>query len=77
LSLFLGWSWWSLGLSLFLELLLALAMLQGCYFLLFVHLSYTKYKLWELFYHITREVERSPEGESPKQNSKIKGQKSK
>jgi len=48
---------WSLGFSLFLELLSALAMLQGSHFLLLVHLSRTKSELWELFYHITREVQ--------------------
>lgn len=43
---------WSLGLSLFLELLSALAMLQGSHFLLLIHLSRAKSKLSELFYHI-------------------------
>jgi hypothetical protein len=62
----------SLGFSLFLELLLALAMLQGSYFLLFVHLSLAKSRLWELFYHITGEARDRAEGENPKQNSKIK-----
>jgi hypothetical protein len=48
-------------------------MLEGSYFLLFVHLSLAKSELLELFYHIAGEVQRSPGGESPKQNSKIKG----
>jgi len=43
---------WSLGFSLFLELLLAPPMLQGSHFLLLVHLSRTKSELWGLFYHI-------------------------
>jgi len=47
---------WSLGLSLFLELLSALAVLQGSHFLLLIHLSRAKFKLWESFYHIAREV---------------------
>jgi len=47
--LFLGWS---LGFSLFLELLSALAMLQGSHFLLLIHLSLAKSVLLELFYHI-------------------------
>jgi len=43
--LFLGRSRGSLGLSLFLELLFALPMLQGSYFLLFVHVFYAKSEL--------------------------------
>ena len=43
---------WSLGLSLFLELLSALAMLQGSHFLLLIHLSRAKSESLELFYHI-------------------------
>jgi len=50
---------WSLGLSLFLELFSALAVLQGSYFLLLVHISRAKSKLLELFYHIMREVQES------------------
>jgi len=68
---------WSLGLTLFLELLLASAMLQGSHFLLLVHFSRTESKLLELFYHIARGVQGSPEEENPTQDSKIKGQKSK
>ena len=67
--MFLGWS---LGLSLFLELLSALAMLQGSHFLLLIHLSLAKSELLELFYHIAREVQESPERENPTRNSKIK-----
>ena len=44
LSLFLGWRL-GLGLSLFLELLLALPMLQGGYLFLFVHVFYAKSEL--------------------------------
>jgi hypothetical protein len=51
--LFLGWS---LGLSLFLELLLAPAMLQGSHFLLLVHLSCVKSRLLELFYHNDKKI---------------------
>jgi len=71
------WSRWSLGLSLFLELLSPPPMLQGRHFLLLVHLSRAKSVLLKLFYHIAGEMQGSPEGENPKQNSRIKGQKSK
>ena len=43
--MFLGRSRWSLGLSLFLELLLALPVFQGSYLLLFVHISCAKSEL--------------------------------
>jgi len=71
--LFLGRSRWSLGLSLFLEFLLALSMLQGSVFLLFVHVFRTKSVLW----NYCSILEESPEGENPEQNQKIKGEKSK
>jgi len=63
-----------------LELLLALPMLQDSHFLLLVHLSCVKSKLLSrLFYHITRGVQESPEGEilNKIQKSKVKNQRSK
>ena len=71
--MFLGWRL-GLGLSLFLELLLALPMLQGSYLFLFVHVFYAKSELRSYSSTLREKCRRAPKGKirSKIQKPKIK-----